>query len=294
MGCVHRKRIQKNNTILLQKTTGKASPIRLQSSSTLDDYITISLLGTGKTCEVLKSYYRPLEEFRALKIIKKYYSSNYYLNELLMVQRLNHPNILKLYEMLEDSSNYYISSYYCEGGNLAKRIKRNESFTESDVAKIIFQVFSGLAHCHEHNVMHRDLKLENILLEKPDDLNIKIADFGLACLIDDKDNGGVCGTPSYMAPEIFSDSYTEKVDMWSAGVVLFVLTKNKFPLKCKKTEKKCRPDFSTFSLNVETCVEKNQDLEDLLAGLLEIDPNKRLSAREALNSAWIQSFINDI
>lgn len=291
MGCIQIKKILDRKAILIKNSTGKTCPQRLYSISSLDDYISISLLGTGKYSEVIKSLYRPTNEYRALKIISKEHCSSFYLNELIIAQNLNHPNILKSYEMLEDKNSFYLSSLYCEGGNLAKRAK-NQSFTESEIAFIIFQVFSGLAHCHENNVIHRDLKLENILLEKNEGLSLKLADFGLACFIGGKDAEGVCGTPAYMAPEIFANSYNEKIDMWSAGVVLFVLSKNQFPLKCRKSEKKLRPDFSTLNLNVPTSSVLNQELEDLIQGLLEIDPEKRLSAKEALNSSWLKSNIS--
>ena len=288
MGCVPTRQFMKRKTILVQKSTGRPSPKRIYDVSSLDDYISIGLLGTGKYSEVIKSLYRPRNEYRALKIISKEHCSRFCVNELILNQSLNHPNILKSYEMLEDRNNFYISSFYCEGGNLAKRAK-TQRFSEAQIGEIIFQVLSGIAHCHQNKIIHRDLKLENILLEKNESLSLKIADFGLACLIGDKDAEGVCGTPVYMAPEIFSNSYNEKIDMWSTGVALFFLAKNQFPLKCKKHEKRARPDFSTLNLNVPTAEILNEELEDLIQGLLEINPEKRLSAKEALNSSWLKS-----
>lgn len=294
MGCIPCQKIQKNHLFNIQKTSGKF--LKLQSldknplKSSLDDYITISLLGTGKSSEVLLSLYKPNNEYRALKIIKKNLLDFSCTSEFMILQNLSHPNILKCFEMLEDSSSYYISSFYCEGGNLAKKLKSVKYLKENEIAKIMIQVLSGLDYFHENKIIHRDLKLDNILLENSESFDLKIADFGLAYFVESKLPREVCGTPLYMAPEVGVQDYDEKVDLWSAGVVMFVLATGQFPYKCKKTEKYTRPDLTTFKINEERFNDRSEQLLILIKALLEVNPKLRISAKEALKSSWIKFY----
>jgi calcium-dependent protein kinase len=294
MGCIPCQRIQKKNEYHIQKTTGriihlKSEDIQSQNSN-LDDYITIRLLGTGKSSEVLLSLYRPANEYRALKIIKKSFMSSCCSTEFMILQKLDHPNVLKCFEMLEDSSSYYISSLYCEGGNLSKKLKSIKYFNENDLAKIMHQVLSALAYFHENCIIHRDLKLENILLENSEGFSLRIADFGLAYFVNTNMPDEVCGTPLYMAPEVGSGPYDEKVDLWSAGVVLFVLATGHFPYRCRKAGNHSRPDYSTLKISAEKFTGRSKELLELVSKFLELDPKKRISANEALENPWIKFY----
>lgn len=129
--------------------------------------------------------------------------------------------------MVEDNENYYIVSELLKGGELFKRLTTVSQFTEQQAADIIYQVMRGLNYMHKQSITHRDMKPENILLvsEDPDNFDIKIADLGFAQQFDkEKGLDLVLGTPLYMAPElVMHQRYTEKVDVWSMGVIAYQL-----------------------------------------------------------------------
>lgn len=146
--------------------------------------------------------------------------------------------IMRIYELLHDDKNYYVVSEYLRGGQLfetlVRKLKEGTTMTEGDVRKIIFQLYLALNYMHEKGMMHRDIKPENILMESKNDLNIKLADFGFAAFFKEsaeaKKQTLTLGSPMYMAPEILKrDEYDQKVDVWAAGVVAYVLLAGKPP-----------------------------------------------------------------
>ena len=149
-------------------------------------------------------------------------------------------------ELLEDDDCFYIACELLDGGELFDRIIQVQQFSESKAASIVNQVLLAINYMHSKNITHRDLKPENILLESKDvdNLNVKIADFGFSCFFDpEKGLDLVLGSPLYMAPEIIQIGankqlkmrYNEKVDVWSIGVITYMLLtgRNPFPGKTK-------------------------------------------------------------
>lgn len=138
-------------------------------------------------------------------------------------------------ELLEDDENFYIVTEILEGGELFDRLISLGSFSEAKAGFLVKQVLLALSYMHGQNIAHRDLKPENILLESSSDkkLEVKIADFGFSCLFDPKQGlDTILGSPLYMAPElILRKKYNEKVDVWSLGVITYMLLsgKNPFP-----------------------------------------------------------------
>merc|ERR550532_3804609 len=111
-----------------------------------------------------------------------------------------------------------------EGGNLCDRLAERRSFDEDEAANIVHQVLLAVAYLHAHNIVHRDLKLENLLLERNDTTVLKLVDFGLATPFDyGLPMSDVCGSDYYMAPELLGGSYDEKTDLWSIGVIAYML-----------------------------------------------------------------------
>jgi calcium-dependent protein kinase len=195
---------------------------------------------------------------------------------------------------VEDANNLYISQEYASGCDLRRFMRKNfEKLTESKLVKIMFQVMLGLSYIHEKNVVHRDIKLENVYLSNSSSFQIKLADFGYSEYGNSKKGlQGVFGTTQYLAPEMFNRAYNEKVDIWSAGVMLFILSTGKNPYTVKNQDIlieiiKTQP-LSSLRSEVQ---DKSANFRSFLDGLLQINPNKRFSAREALRHDWINSKI---
>jgi calcium-dependent protein kinase len=146
---------------------------------------------------------------------------------------LDHPNICRLKEWFVDEKYYCLVQDLCEGGELFDQIVNNGGLKEAQARMIIKRMLSVIQYCHDMGIMHRDLKPENILLEKnlsPD--TIKIIDFGGAKLFDasqEKFQVEKIGTPYYIAPEVLDKNYNQKCDVWSIGVISFMLLCGKTP-----------------------------------------------------------------
>lgn len=162
-------------------------------------------------------------------------------NELSILGEKSHPNIIRIIDLLEDEENYYVVSELVKGGELFRRLSKIKSFTESQGAGIVLQIMRGLNYMHLQSITHRDIKPENILLASDDvnNFDIKIADLGFAQQFD-KERGLdlVLGTPLYMAPELIKhEKYSEKVDVWSLGIITYQLLSGKTPFDGKNIKK---------------------------------------------------------
>ena len=137
--------------------------------------------------------------------------------------KLDHPNINKLFEVFQWKQQFVLVNELCEGGDLFTMIKNNKTFTEKKVAELMKQILSGVVYMHKQNIMHRDLKPQNILYDTESKM-LKIIDFGTATEYNPNEKHHLLvGTPYYIAPEVIKGQYTEKCDVWSCGVILYIL-----------------------------------------------------------------------
>jgi len=177
------------------------------------------------------------------------------------------------------------------GGELFDRIVEKERYTEKDAVVVMKQLLSGISYLHSKGIAHRDLKPENVLLQNDnDDAIIKIADFGLSRVYTEQSIMlTACGTAGYIAPEILrSEPYQSEVDMWSVGVIMYILLCG-YPPFYNENEPdlfesilNCRYEFhSPYWDHIST------EAKELISGLLTVDPKKRLTAVEAMNSSWL-------
>ncbi|GJN19049.1 hypothetical protein PR202_gb06282 [Eleusine coracana subsp. coracana] len=206
--------------------------------------------------------------------------------EISIMRLVRHPNVLQLFEVMASKSKIYFVLEYAKGGELFNKISKGK-FTEDVARKYFHQLISAVDYCHSRGVYHRDLKLENLLLDENE--NLKVSDFGLSALADSKRQDGLlhttCGTPAYVAPEVLSRRGYDgtKADIWSCGVILFVFVSGYLPFhdsnliemyrKISKAEYRCPRFFSV-------------ELKDLLFRMLDPDPNTRISISRINRSTW--------
>lgn len=215
-------------------------------------------------------------------------------NEINVLKNLIHPNIARIFEFYETSVAFYMISELCKYSELFYKIERG--FTELELSIIFYQLFSALCYCHEHNIVHRDLKLENILIYDIDNIGdtsmeyfwIKLIDFGTAKLFNRKrSEQTIIGTSYYIAPEVLKKNYNEKCDTWSAGVILYILLVGGVPFAGKTdAEMYKKIKIGNFQSKQKKYVNSSLECQDLISRLLEINIENRLSAIEALNHPW--------
>ena len=176
-------------------------------------------LGVGSYGRVVLAIHKISREKRAIKMINKLAIHSETLRKRIMTEveiqrKLDHPNIVKIYEFHEDEFNLYLVMELCSGGELLDSIEKSGCMSESATAVYMKQILSALCYMHSLNIVHRDLKLENMLIEKPGSSQIKIADFGIATeLKPGKKLSQMIGTINYIAPEVIDKNYNEKCDL---------------------------------------------------------------------------------
>jgi calcium-dependent protein kinase len=252
-------------------------------------------LGSGAYAEVRLCTHKKTKALRAVKILSKRLleseeAQKQFIKEVEILKTLDHPNIVRIFEFFEDDNSFYIVMEYCDGGELFDEIVKNVQFNEHQAAHIIRQVFSCIAYLHSIKVVHRDIKSENILLEEKDDLfNIKLIDFGVATTLNPEGITGTIGTPSYIAPEVITGKYTEKCDVWSAGVLMYILLSGCPPFQGSETTKVYEMIKSyTYILDKYGWEKISNDAKDLIKKIL-VPEKKRISAEKALKHKWITS-----
>ena len=216
------------------------------------------------------------------------------LQELDVLQKVHNANIIRINKLLHDKTNYYIVSEVMEGGELFDRVIKAEQFSEAITANVMKQVLLAVnyMHCHKPPMAHRDLKPENILLSSSDetDFDVKVADFGFSEFADPKEKMNLlCGTPIYMAPEIIKkEKYDEKVDIWSIGIITFVLLTGNVPFSANENSDK--------ALKYQICTAEipfneykiSENAKDFLKKALDRNTKQRASASDLLNTKFIK------
>lgn len=212
--------------------------------------------------------------------------------EVKILERLQHANIVGQIDFFEEEKFFYIILEYLDGGELFDRIVKKTFYNEKEARDLVLVVLNAIKYIHSINVIHRDLKPENLLLtSKDDDANLKLADFGFAVEVNGFSVSSQCGTPGYIAPEILNNHlYGKPVDMWSFGVILYILLGGYPPFhhdnqrelfkKITKGDYQFHPDYwGTVS----------DEAKDLIRGLLTVDPHKRLTVEQALAHPWLMA-----
>jgi calcium-dependent protein kinase len=256
-----------------------------------------SPIGSGGYAEVWLCIHKRTADIRAVKILHKsgisdedIKSGSVFL-EVEILKTLDHPNILKVYEYFEDETDYFIVMEHIEGGDLFSKLESCGTFTERYAAKIMVYLLTGLSYLHSNQVVHRDIKPENLLITNGsnyNDLNVKIIDFNIATLKQKNKLNLVTGTTDYMAPEVFRGVYDEKCDIWSSGVILYVMVSGTFPFaSANEVEAEKAIIKGKFSYPPEIFNKVSNQCKDLINKLLVKNPALRLSAKDALMHPWL-------
>jgi tRNA A-37 threonylcarbamoyl transferase component Bud32 len=222
--------VNKKELVDIKGPISKEIFVNMKSSPITDDYEIGDVLGEGSFGQVKKCLHKRSGLERAVKIIRSDKIDEQERAqidlEVAILKSIDHPNICKLYDIYQDAHNLYLVIEYCSGGELFDRIQKISTFSEKEAAKYIKQVLSALAYLHERDIVHRDLKAENLLfVDESPDANLKLIDFGVSCkhLKGSKKMKDTLGTPYYIAPEVILRNYDKKCDLWSCGVILYIL-----------------------------------------------------------------------
>ena len=190
--------------------------------------------------------------------------------------------------------NIYIINELCTGRELFDKIIEVKYFSEEFARKLMRQLFSAVEYCHEKGVIHRDLKSENILIESSEEkdrdfFHIKIIDFGTCETLKKNKLTEQIGTSFYIAPKVLKNGYNEKCDLWSCGIIFYILLCGSLPFN-DRNEKEIYAKIleGKFYFKHKILNKISNDAKNLVKKLLEIDPDKRLSAKEALEDDWFK------
>ena len=266
-------------------------------------YEYIQMLGSGSFGKVRLYVDRQCKTLRyAIKTLKKDFLNKHMIDsierEVDILRSLDHPNIVKYFETYEDDHFIHIVMEYIPGDNLFKVItnKKYFKFTEKEICQIMTCLLKAVLFLHHNNIVHRDIKPENILFSVPRDFNaLKLIDFGLSIQKNAKNDNRRVGTPYYMSPEMIHGNFVYESDMWSIGVILFVMVTGKQPFRARDKEgvfeKILNAKYDKKSLEKSKC---SNELKDLIKKTLVKDYKKRISVESALSHKWFSLFENNV
>ena len=282
----------------------KESFVSIYKGDITQYYEIIKKIGEGGYGKIYKVKNKESGDIRAMKQIlkSKIPDIEKFQNEIKILSMVDHPNIVRLFEVIEDDKYFNLFQELCTGGELLSKVQK--PLKEKEIAKIFKQIMSAIAYCHEKGIVHRDMKLENILFStESEDSPIKIIDFGLSVLLGKKDvkenevtdlkkygfkrMTTKVGTIYYMSPEVIKGNYDEKCDIWACGVILYTLLAG-YPPFNGQTDKDIYNMISKMSFDFEQPVWKgvSKYAKELIKKMLS-PAKSRYTAEEVLNSKWL-------
>ena len=277
------------------KGFNKESFISQMEGKMEDKYEIIKELGSGAFARCLQVKNKTTGNLYACKEIQKSKMSDLegFKHEINILIKLDHPNIIKLYEIYETQEYFYLIMELCSGGELFDRIISNiesgKPFTEEQAAEIFHQMMSAINYCHKNNIVHRDLKPENLLLLNQDPKSpIKVIDFGMSKICDPNDiMFERVGSAYYIAPEVLEGMYDEKCDIWSAGVILYILLCG-YPCFNGATDEQIYKQIrkKKYSFPSPEWDAISDDAKNLIKKMLT-DAMDRISAEDILKEPWV-------
>ena len=282
----------------------------------IKDFTLIKSIGKGKFGEVFLSSKKGTNKMYAVKkisksIVNKQEVKKYFDNTISVVKKKNHSNIIKLFEILESLNNFYLVYELCNGGDLSNCLKKykerfNKPFNQEIIQYIMKQIIFGLQYLHNNNILHKDLKLDNILIkfENEEDKNnlnilkgqIKIIDIDFESFLKNETNYNL-EIPFNMAPEFFQNkkNYNKndnKADIWCLGIICYQMLTGDFPFNCS-TFKELIEKTNKGDYQIPNNLTLSKEVINFINVMLQFNPENRLSIDNLLNHDFLTKKIND-
>lgn len=268
-------------------------------------YVDPTVLGTGHNGSVRACINRVTGQRYAVKSIcknGKATKAGSLVREIMLLKEMKHHSIIQLVDIYEDTDHIHLITDLCSGGELFDRIIERSSsdngvpcFTEKEAARVLHQILVAVSYMHEKGIAHRDIKPENILFESKDaDSPIKVIDFGLARkhMYGEPPMSTLLGTPYYIAPEVLRKRYTKSCDLWSVGVIAYILLCGYPPFNGGDNNETHRSVLQgRYCFPSKDWNGTSQESRDFIRQLLRMDPNKRMTVDQALNHPWIRMHV---
>jgi calcium-dependent protein kinase len=257
-------------------------------------------IGEGSYGSVCKGVHKATDVTRAIKTIAKKNMKNIerFRKEIAIMKIMDHPNVIKLFETFEDHHNIYLAMELCTGGELFDRIISAGHFNEKEAAVVMQQILRAIFYLHEQKICHRDLKPENFLFQSNDPIEdnvLKLIDFGLSAKFTTNRQGHTepmstrAGTPFYVAPQVLTGKYNQMCDLWSAGVIMYIILCGSPPFYgANDQEVLSKVKQGTLTFNPRDWKGVSEDAKELVRRLIKMNPGERLNAEQALNHSWIK------
>ncbi|XP_044068658.1 calcium/calmodulin-dependent protein kinase type 1D-like [Siniperca chuatsi] len=248
-------------------------------------------MGSGSFSEVFMVREKKTGKLYALKCLKKKHLAHSNLeNEINVLRRIKHENVVGLEDFYESRTHYYLVMQLVSGGELFDRILDKGVYTEKDASTVIKQVLQAVSYLHENSIVHRDLKPENLLYYNTDEnAKIMVSDFGLSKTLEHGVMSTACGTPGYVAPEVLAQKpYSKAVDCWSIGVITYILLCGYPPFfeenDTRLFSKIMRAEYAFHSPFWDNI---SESAKDFIRNMMEKNPTKRFLTEQALRHPWI-------
>ncbi|KAF3697310.1 Calcium/calmodulin-dependent protein kinase type 1G [Channa argus] len=248
-------------------------------------------LGSGAFSEVYMAKEKKTGKMFALKCVKKKQKRDLNLeNEIAVLRRIKHENVVGLEDFYESRTHYYLVMQLVTGGELFDRILDRGVYSEKDASKVIQQVLQAVSYLHQNGIVHRDLKPENILYySQEENSKIMISDFGLSKMVDNGIMSTACGTPGYVAPEVLAQKpYSNAVDCWSTGVITYILLCG-YPPFYEESETRLFAKImkAQYEFDSPFWDDISESAKDFIRNMMQKNPNMRYTTEQALRHPWI-------
>ena len=272
----------------------KKNFVHLVRGNLTEYYTVVKKIGDGGFGLVKLAVQKTTNVKRAIKSITLTPSmdSGKLMDEVNILKNLDHPNIVKVFEVIQDSRYLNIVMEYCSGGELFDKIKGTNGFSENIAAKYMLDIVSAVKYCHSVQIVHRDLKPENILFENfTNDARLKIIDFGTSQYFKPRERmRKFIGTSYYIAPEVINKNYDQKCDVWSLGVILYTMLCGLPPFYSKiESEIYEKIKKMPVSFRSATWDSVSDEAKVLIQKMLRKDPVSRISIDDVYSDPWLQN-----